>query len=165
MDSIISTFHIDYKLMLAQLVNFGIIVGVLWYFVFKPLAAKMTERTKTIEKSLDEARQIADNLKSSEQRHQEAIKAARQEAEKIIGQANALTAAEKQRSVETAKEEVKKVVAAGKKEINKEKEKMLAEVKTQVADLVVSATGKLLEKISDKKIDANLIKETLKEIS
>ena len=72
MDSIISTFHIDYKLMLAQLVNFGIIVGVLWYFVFKPLAAKMTERTKTIEKSLAEARQIADNLKSSEQqRHKQ----------------------------------------------------------------------------------------------
>lgn len=150
--------------MLAQLVNFAIIVFVLWYFVFKPLAAKMTERTNTIEKSLKEARQIADNLKDSEKQRQDAIQAARKEAEKIIASAQTLIASEKQQGLEVAKAEVKKAVAAGKQEIAKEKEKMIIEVKTQVADLVISAAGKILEKVSDKKIDAELIKETLKEI-
>ena len=151
-------------LMLAQLVNFGVVVAVLWYFVFKPLGAKMAERTKTIEQSLDEARQIADNLKDSEKHHQAAIKAARQEAEKIINAAQSLAIAEKQKGVETAKAEVKKVVESGKAEIAKEKEKMVAEVKTQIADLVVAAAGKILAKVSDKKIDAELVNETLKEI-
>jgi len=31
-------------------------------------------------------------------------------------------------------------------------------------DLVIAATGKILEKVSDKKIDADLVKETLKKI-
>jgi len=150
--------------MAAQLVNFGIVVGVLWYFVFRPLGEKMAERTKTIEKSLDEARQIADNLKDSEQQRAEAIKAARKDAEKIMGEAAAAAAAEKQKSVEAARAEVKKVVTAGKAEIAEEKEKMVAAVKAEIADLVVSATGKMLEKISDKKINEELIKETLKEI-
>jgi F-type H+-transporting ATPase subunit b len=151
-------------LMLAQLVNFSIVVGFLWYFVFRPLGAKMNERTKTIEKSLDEARQIADNLKDSEKERQEAIKAARQEAEKIIGEAQTLAVAEKQKAVEAAKAEVKKVVTDGKAEIAKEKEKMVTEVKSQIADLVIAATTKMLAKVSDKKIDAELVKETLKEI-
>ena len=51
MDSIIETFHLDWKLFLAQVVNFTIVVFVLWRFAFKPLAKNLAERTRTIEKA------------------------------------------------------------------------------------------------------------------
>ena len=37
MDELVKTFHIDWKLIIAQTVNFTIVLGVLWYFAFKPL--------------------------------------------------------------------------------------------------------------------------------
>jgi F0F1-type ATP synthase membrane subunit b/b' len=52
MDSIISTFHVDLKLLIAQVINFGIIFFVLYKFAFKPIAKIMQERTNTIEKKL-----------------------------------------------------------------------------------------------------------------
>ena len=64
MESIIKTFHIDWKLMIAQIINFAIVVGIIWYFAIRPLIKKMTERTKTIEKSLEDAKKIEENFPS-----------------------------------------------------------------------------------------------------
>ncbi|MFA5022328.1 MAG: F0F1 ATP synthase subunit B [Patescibacteria group bacterium] len=164
MESIISTFHLDWKLMLAQLVNFAIVAFVLWYFVFKPLSAKMSERTKTIEKSLEEAKQISANLKSSQDEKQQIIKEARQKSEALMQQAAQAAVQERQKSVAAAKAEVKKVVDDGKLQLTAEKEKMLAEVKTDVADLVIAAATKVLEKTVDKKINRELVADALKDI-
>ena len=164
MDSIISTFHIDWKLMLAQLVNFGIVAFVLWYFVFKPLGQKMTDRTNTIEKSLEEAKQISENLKNSEVEKNQIIKEARQKAEAILQQTAEQANSERQKSVEAAKAEVKKVVDDGKAQIAKEKEKMLSDVKSEVAELVALATSKVLQGVTDQKINKELAEKALKEI-
>jgi len=150
--------------MIAQLVNFGIVVFVLWYFVFKPLSVKMIERTSTIEKSLAQAKEIEQNLKNTEKEKQEIVRAARIQAEKIISESGALAEKERQKSVEQAKAEVKKVVENGKAQLDSEKEKMIIEARTQVAEMVVLATAKVLEKVVDKKIDKSLIEQTMKEV-
>jgi len=164
MGSIITTFHIDWQIMLAQLVNFGIVVFILWYFVFKPLSAKMLERTKIIETSLEQAKQIEKNLQNTEKEKQEIVRAARIQAEKIMNDAVALAKSEQQKSLENTKLEVKKVVESGKAQLELDKEKMMTEVKTQVADMVVLTTAKVLAKVVDKKIDKGLVEQTLKEV-
>ena len=35
MESLISTFHIDFRLFIAQLINFAIVFSVLYFFAFK----------------------------------------------------------------------------------------------------------------------------------
>lgn len=124
----------------------------------------MEERTKTIEKSLAEAKKISENLKNSEQEKQLIIKAARQEAEKIIDESKQIAVEERQKGVAAAKLEVKKVVEEGKAQLDSEKTKMITEVKTQAADLIVAATTKVLGQVVDKKIDREIIEQTLKDL-
>ncbi len=124
----------------------------------------MTERTKIIETSLAEAKKISENLKNSEQEKQLVIKAARQEAEKIIDESKQIAVEERQKSVAAAKLEVKKVVEEGKTQLDSEKTKMIIEVKTQVADLIVAATTRVLEQVVDKKIDREIVERTLKDL-
>jgi len=150
--------------MVAQLINFGIVVGVLWLFVFKPLGSKMTERTKTIEKSLAEAKTIAENLKQSESDKAAIVKDARTQAERLINEARQLAEQEREKSLSTAKAEVKKVIEAGKLQLNSEKEKMISAVRQEVAGLVVTATQKVLSQVVDKKIDQKLAEEVLKKV-
>ena len=50
MDTIIESFHVDFKLLIAQAINFLIVFLVLYYFVFKPLLKVMKERSEKIEK-------------------------------------------------------------------------------------------------------------------
>jgi len=164
MDSIISTFHIDWKLMLAQLVNFAIVVFVLWYFVFKPLSEKMSERTKTIEKSLADAKKAAENLRKADDEKREIIRSARQESQNIIEESKKIAEEERQKSITSAKEEVKKIVQDGKSQLISEKIKMVTEAKSDLADLVLLVTAKVLGKTMDKKIDRQLIDGTLSEL-
>lgn len=163
MESIIQTFHIDWKLIVAQMVNFAIVVAVLWFFALKPLAKKMSERTKTIEKSLEEAKTISDNLKKSEEERGRAIADARGAAQKILDEAKSLALSDREKNINEAKLQVQKVVIDGKRQITLEKEKMVQGIKNETADLVVLATTKLLEKIVDKKIDKELVKKALDE--
>src|SRR3989344_1805866 len=52
---VLDTLGINWKLLIAQLVNFGIILVVLWKWVFTPVAKKLTERTERIEKAMKDA--------------------------------------------------------------------------------------------------------------
>src|SRR3990167_6010494 len=111
MDAIISTFQIDWKIIIAQLVNFAIVVFVLWYFAFKPLAKKMTERTNKIEKSLQDASEIEKRLNLVGEENEKRIIASRKEAETIIQQGQLIAEKQKQEAVAKTKEEAAKVVA------------------------------------------------------
>ena len=164
MDSIISTFHLDWQIMIAQLINFSIVVFVLWFFVFKPLGAKMTERTKTIEKSLEEAKAIAANLQQSEEKKLAAIRAAQEQGQQLINEARQLADSERQKSLAATQSEVKKIVEAGKVQLNQEKQNAILAVKKEAADLVVAATKKVLTDIITQPIDEKLVAQSLAKI-
>jgi F0F1-type ATP synthase membrane subunit b/b' len=46
MEELITTFHIDWKLMIAQIVNFGLVFALLYWLAAKPLSKLMKDRTK-----------------------------------------------------------------------------------------------------------------------
>ena len=146
------------------MVNFGIVVFVLWFFVFRPLSRQMGERTKTIETSLDQAKTIAKNLEESEQKKIQLFKTARQDAQKIIQDAQKIAAEEGEKSLAATKKEVKKVVEAGRAQLALDQEKIVAAIKAESADLIVATTAKVLAKVANKKIDQDLIAEALKEM-
>ncbi len=61
MNELIAQFHIDWRLLVAQLVNFVIVLIALNYLIWKPLRRMMYERTTEIEtglKTAESAKQI-----------------------------------------------------------------------------------------------------------
>ncbi|MBI3305605.1 ATP synthase F0 subunit B [Candidatus Nomurabacteria bacterium] len=71
MDSIISTFHIDWKIIIAQAVNFGIVFAVLYIFALKPLNKLMAERTEKIKKGIDDAKKSEEMLLKAAHEYEE----------------------------------------------------------------------------------------------
>ncbi len=164
MDELIKTFHIDWKLLIAQLVNFGIVLFVLYKFAIKPLSKTMDERTREIEKSLDDAKKIKENLAKVEVANAEKILQAKKEAQEILKKARAQGQEQGQKMVGDAKKEIQTVIAAAKEQIFQEKQEMLKEVKSEVGELVVRATKKILEKVTTKEVDSKLIEESLRQV-
>ncbi|MFA6215454.1 MAG: F0F1 ATP synthase subunit B [Patescibacteria group bacterium] len=162
MGEIISTFHLDWKIIIAQLVNFAIVVWVLWFFALKPLTKTMTERTTKIEQSLKNADKIQQELQASQKEREEKLVTARKEAEQIIAAAAGIAEKQRQETLQKVKAEVGKTVELAKEQIAAEKVKMIAEVKTEIVDLVTQTTAKILGDVIDKKIDKGLIEKTLK---
>ncbi len=49
MESLIETFHLDIKLIIAQAFNFAIVAFVIYFFALKPIFKLMDKRSNKIE--------------------------------------------------------------------------------------------------------------------
>ena len=145
MESIITTFHLDWKLLIAQAINFGVVALVLWWFGFKPLAKLLEVRAEKIEQGLTDASVASERLKQAGYEAKEIIVKARAEGQAAL--ADAVETASRLRAGELvkAKEEVEKTVTAGKVALKAEKDEMLKSIRNEAADLVIEAVKNLLK--------------------
>jgi F-type H+-transporting ATPase subunit b len=162
MGELINTFHIEWQLILAQLVNFAIVLFVLWKFAYGPILKTLNDRTKKIEKGIKNAEETQKKLQEMTQREKEVLNKARLEAQDIIKKAedNAKKSAENI-SVE-AKKQTEKMIGDAQKTISQEKTKMISEIKSEIAGLVVSATEKIIGEKLDSSKDKQLIEQAIK---
>lgn len=163
MEELVKTFHIDIKLILAQLVNFFIVLAVLYKFAYKPVLGMLNDRSAKIEKSLDDAKKIEEKLTAQEEEYKKVIAEARREAQGILEKANVQAAEKNEAMILKAKEEIGVI-------INKEKEKMLSEkaetmkeIKKEVVELVGLSLERLIGEKMTGKADQDMIKKLVKE--
>jgi len=164
MEELVKIFHIDWKLLIAQIVNFAIVVWVLYRFALKPLMKILEKRNAEISKSLDDAKQMEVNLMMSAQEKANLITAAKKEANAIIEASRIDGSKQAQELLEKAKSEVNAVVTSAKQQIADEKEKMLAESRKEIGELVINVTEKVLRGTMNQEIDKNLIAKSLTDL-
>jgi F-type H+-transporting ATPase subunit b len=162
MGELIKTFHIDIKLIIAQAVNFGIVLFVLWKFAYKPVLKTLNDRSSKIEKGIKDAEKAGKKLAETEEKEKEVLSNARKEAQVIIAKAEN-TAKKSQQDLENvAKVQADKIITTAKAQIEEEKQKMIKEVKAEIGDLVVSATEKIIGEKMDKNKDKELINRAIR---
>src|SRR3972149_6739241 len=66
--------------LLLQAINFLILAGILYKFLFKPLSTFREKRAEAIRHSLEEAKRARDELVRARAEYEESLRAARQEA-------------------------------------------------------------------------------------
>ena len=160
--SVLGTLGIDWKLFLAQLVNFGIILFVFWRWIVKPLGTTLTKRQERIEQGLKNADLTeAEKKKFGEWKVNE-MKKVRSEADNILRTTTDMANKIKQETIVEAQHQANKVLDQAKSNIESEKNQMLKEVKQEIATLVVTVSEKILRGKIDPKKDHELISESLK---
>lgn len=162
MDSFISTFHIDLKIIIAQVVNFAVVIVALYFLALKPLKKVMSERTEMIEKGLADAKENAALVANTQKDYEATIAKAKAEAHELFQSGKKEAEAKKAEMLAAAAIEVENMVANGKKNLEAEKIKMVDEAKKEIVSLVVSATEKLLADQSDKSTTEKTIKNIKK---
>lgn len=164
MDELINTFHIDYKLLIAQVVNFTIVFFVLWFFALKPLMKIMQERTNTIEKSLKDSKKIEEKLHRTREDYDKKLQEAKEVANKILTEAQKDAGHYREEMIVKAKTEIEKLVRDAKSQINDEKVAMIRDAREKIVDLLVLALEKILGKEITNNIDHKIITESLEDI-
>lgn len=158
----IGAFGLNGKIFVAQLVNFGLVLLVLWRFAYRPIVAMLEARSEKIEKSVREAQEIEKRMKTTQVEREEMMKQARLDAQDVVRKASDHAEARGKAMSEKARAEVERIVAQGKVQMASEREKMLSEVRSEVVHLAMLAAEKILgEHVNAKKSDG-LAKETLK---
>ena len=157
MDSFIETFHIDWKIIIAQGLNFAIVLFVLYFLLIKPLKKAMSERATTIESGLYDAKCNAEILGNTKKEYDQIISKARTEAHTIFQEGKNEAESKKAEMLENAKKEVDNMIINGKKILESEKAKIIEEAKKEIVSLVVLSTEKLLESHPDEKSESKAI--------
>lgn len=158
MESLIQTFHINYSLLLAQVVNFAIVFLVLYKFALKPLTKVMHERTATIEKGIEDAKVAVTSLEDAQKDAKQLLTQTKIEAQEIVKKAQLDADTKKQQMIEQAKAQVGVIVDSAKQQINQEKLKMIAEAKAEIGSLVIESTRAILSGAINKDVDASIVK-------
>jgi F-type H+-transporting ATPase subunit b len=162
MDSLITTFHIDWKIIVAQAINFGIVFLVLYFFALKPLKKLMAERSDRIARGLDDAKTNAELVTKTQKEYENVLSKARVEANEIFQAGKKEAEENKAVMMAKAQTEVENMIASGKKALEAEKIKMVDEAKNEIVSLVVRATEKLLEGEADASFDQKSVSQLKK---
>ena len=157
MDSFIETFHIDWKIIIAQSINFVIVLFILYFLIVKPLKKLMGERSNTIAGGLNDAKVNAELLLNTKKEYDQVITNARNEAHTIFQEGKSEAESKKAEMMENAKREVETMIANCKKMLESEKAKIIEEAKKEIVSLVVLSTEKLLESHPDEKSESKAI--------
>ncbi len=144
MESIISTFHIDWKIIVAQAINFIIVFVVLYIFALKPLNKLMAERSDKISKGLDDAKKNDAMLKATKAEYEDMLSKARLEANKIFQEGKKEGEAKKSEMIEKGKVELANMAENNKKALQAEKVKIVEEARKEMASLAVLAAEKVM---------------------
>ena len=161
MQAIVSTFHIDWPSIVAQMINFALVVGVLWYFAFKPLAAALQSRASKIEQSLKDADAIAKNLAETKVQSEKIVTEARQQADSIIKEARKTADAQQQIAVDKVRAKSAAIVEASRGQIDQLKNQAVKQASAELAELVTNATAAVIGEKLTSATDAKLIERVL----
>ena len=94
MQELFSAFGINWKLLLVQAINFGLVLLVLWRYLYTPLLRILDERQKKIADGVRTAEEAAQKLSDAESAKREILASADREAEQFLARAR-LDAGEK----------------------------------------------------------------------
>jgi F-type H+-transporting ATPase subunit b len=135
----------DWRIAMANFINFVIIYFLLNKFVFKPLASNLEERSQKIKDGLQHA-EDAKSLKSkaTEERDQMLLEA-RQEANKIVTAAKDKETDTISGAADKAAVQADKILAEAREKTAAEHDVMLATFRAEAGELVVAAAEKLLK--------------------
>lgn len=162
MDSFIETFHIDWKIIIAQAINFIVVLFVLNFLLIKPLKKTMRERSEKITGGLNDAKTNSELLEKTKKEYSDVIQKAKEEAHTIFQDGKRDADKKKAEMLEEARKEVETMINSGKKVLESEKVKMVEEAKAEIVALVVSATEKLLESNPNEKFDEKVLNQIKK---
>ena len=161
-DELIRIFGIDWKLLLAQAVNFGVLLAVLWKFAYKPILAILRKRREDIEKGMLDARKAGEKLAGITALQAEKLEEARREALEIVNRAEALARQQKDEIMAAAASRGETLIAEARRAIAEEKNKLSAELKHEARELIRDGVLRVLHKMPPAERDRELIKEAMR---
>jgi F-type H+-transporting ATPase subunit b len=157
-------FGIDLKLLIAQIVNFSLLLFLLYKFLYKPLLNLLKERSQKIEQSLRRAEEIDQELKKIKKIREEKILQAQKEAYQLIKEAQAKAQKIKEEILSQTKQEINQARLKFKEEMKREKEKILEKAEKEIAHLVLLASQKILEEKWDQEKELKNVERILSQI-
>ncbi|MEK7591032.1 MAG: F0F1 ATP synthase subunit B [Patescibacteria group bacterium] len=143
---LLSKLGIDLGLLIAQMVNFGILVGVLTFFIYRPLLNVIDARREKIRKAMEDANMIERQKKELVVRRTAELHRIDQECGAFMEKTKQQAEKAKQEILASARTEAEQTLERGRKMLEEERMRVFAEVQGILSSLILRMTEKILER-------------------
>lgn len=166
MESLIHAFGIEWKLLIAQIINFGILAFILFKLIYKPLLKVLDERTAMVKDAEEKSSSIDSKLEEIKALEEKVLAEARKTGEKLVKDAELSAVALGKKLSEEAHSHAEKIVKEAQAKLqadqSKRDEELKKEIKNIVADAIEATVGKYIDENAKAKLTDEAHKETLK---
>ncbi|MES0278869.1 MAG: F0F1 ATP synthase subunit B, partial [Dehalococcoidales bacterium] len=125
--------------LLAQLVNFGILLGILYLVAYKPIMKMLDERARRIKESMEQTEVIKDKAEKAEEEIAEQLKEAGRQSQAVIDRGVRTGEEMRQKAQEEVKKEAEALLARARNEIRRERDGVIDDLRREFAGLTILA--------------------------
>lgn len=165
MGETLQTLGIHWPKLIAQTINFAIVLFVLWKWAYQPVLRMLELRRQKIAESMAQAERIRAELEATERQRREILAQAQTQAQKLIEEA-------RQAAARLQAEETQKAVAAAEQILAKAREaaeldraRMLDELRREVGRLVVQTTAAVTGKVLTPEDQRRILEEATRQVA
>jgi F-type H+-transporting ATPase subunit b len=159
-ERIASPFGVDWPLLVAQIISFGIVCGVLYLLAYKPILRMLEARRQQIAGGLANAEKIKAELARIETERLGILSKADDEGKQLIADARAAAARVQAEETRKAIATAEQIVVRAHEAADRDRATMLAELKHEVGRLVVQTTASVAGKVLTPEDHRRLAEET-----
>jgi len=147
------------------LVNFGLLLGLLYVVGYKPILRMFDERSGRIKESMERTEAIKEERAKTEEAIKMQLQEVRREGDRIMASAEQVGERLREEAREKAKREAEALVESARTEIERERDAAVEGLRREFADLTILAAEKVIQESLDKKAHQKLIDEVLESAS
>ncbi len=159
----LSALGVDGQAFLIQLITFVLAFFVLRRFAFGPILKALQARRETIESGVRLGEEMQKEKAALQAQIEETLHKTRQEADKIISDAQDAARSAVREAEEKARLKAAGILKDAESRIEQDTARARKKLETEMANLVASATEAIIREKVDAKKDARLIERFLKE--
>ncbi len=165
MEETLHSLGIYWPKLIAQTVNFAIVLFILWKFAYRPVLAMLEQRRQKIAEGITNAEKIKAELAKTEAARQEVLAQANAQANKFIEEARAAAARVQEQETQKAIAAAEQIITKAREAAAQDHARMIAELKREVGRLVVQATTTVTGKILTPEDQRRLAEETARQVA
>ena len=159
----LETLGIHFPSLAIYLVNFLLVLLLLYLFAYKPILRLMDQRAERIRESLEAADTARQEAASSQEAIQEQVTEARREGQRIMDPAREASERFRTEEMDKARQEAEAFVERAKEDIARERDTALQEVRASFGDLAITAAERVIRSSLDRQAHEELINQVLEE--
>ena len=159
----LASLGINLPTLVAQIVNFIILFGLLYLVAYKPIMRMLDERSRRVKESMEQTEFARQQAELADEETKKRIEAAGKDGQELIARAARTGEEVRRQAQQDAKQDAEVLITRARTEIQRERDEAIDELRNEFADLAVLAAEKVIEQSLDKKAHRHLIDKVLKE--
>jgi len=143
---LLNTLGVNWTMLVAQLINFGILLVALTYLLYRPVLRVIDERRERVRQSMDHASKLEHQVAEMEKERKKRLKEMDDQSKSFLEQSRQQAEAAKKEILDSAQGEVNQLLEKGRKQLDDERRKLLTDLQKTVTTVSVQLAEKILER-------------------